>query len=153
MSRLKMAAVAAALTFAPLGAAVAQDAAAPQAEAPASPAPVLNPADQAFQTQGQAFEQDNQAFMTQLQAVLGDASLDKDTKIARTDAIITEFTPKIEAFALVLKAYLVELSSRPESAEHKEAILAASENAPAQLQQAPTMLREAIKRDLDAQPQ
>lgn len=148
MSRLKMAALAAALTFAPLGAAVAQEAA-----APVSPAPVLNPADQAFQTQGAAFEQDNQVFMGQLQAVLGDAALDKATKTARTDAIITEFTPKIEAFAVVLKAYLVELSGRPESAEQKDAILAASEAAPAQLQQAPTMIREAIKRDLDAQPQ
>lgn len=150
MSRLKLAALAATLAFAPIGAAVAQDAA---AETPTSPAPAMSPADEAFQAEGQAFEQENQTFMAELQAVLGDASLDKAAKTTRTDAIITQFTPKLEAFAGVLKAYLVELSGRPESAEQKDAILAASETVPAQMLAAPATLREAIQRDLNAQPQ
>lgn len=149
MSSFKITALAAALMFAPLGAAVAQDAPA----APVSPAPAMSPADEAFKAQGEAFEQANMKFMTELQAVLGDAALDKATKTARSDAAITQFTPQIEAFAVVLKAYLVELAARPENANQQTAILAASETAPAQLLAIPTTLREAIQRDLNAAPQ
>lgn len=147
MLRLKMAALAAALAFAPLSPALAQE-----AEAPVTAAPQMSPADEAFQAQGVAFEAENQKFMAALQAVLGDATLDKPTKIERSDAIITAFTPQIEAFSGVLKAFLVELSSRPENAARSAEILAASETVPAQLLSAPATLREAIKRDLDAQP-
>ena len=146
MSRLKMAAVAAALAFAPLSPALAQDA------APVTAEPQMTPADQAFQTQGTAFEQESQALMSGLQTIMGDATLDKATKTARTNALIDEYTPKFEAFAGVLKAYLVELAGRPERAEQSAEILAASETVPAQLLTVPGMLREGIERDLAAQP-
>lgn len=145
MSRLKMAALATVLAFAPLAPALAQ-------EAPASPAPQMSPADEAFKAQGEAFEAENQKFLAELQAILGDAALDKATKMSRSDAVITAFTPQIEAFGGVLKAYLSELANRPENAEESAAILAASETVTAQLLSAPATLRDAIKRDLEAQP-
>ena len=148
MSRLKMAAVAAALAFAPIAPAMAQEAA-----APVTAAPEISPADAAFQAQGTAFEQENQALMAALQAVMTDAALDNAAKTARTDAIITEYTPKFEAFAGVLKAYLVELSGRPESAGQSTEILAASETVPAQILAAPAMLRQGIQQALTAPPQ
>lgn len=148
MSRLKLTAIIAALALAPLAPAFAQEPAGPVA-----PAPQMSPADEAFKAQGEAFEKENQKFMADLQVIMSDASLDNETKVSRADAAIAQFTPQLEAFAAVLKAYLLELSARPENAAQSAAILSASETVPGQLLSAPATLREAIRRDLTAQPQ
>lgn len=157
MSRLKIAAVAVALGLAPFSVAHAQDAEASTPTAAAisdesvSPEPSLSPADEAFQAMSDAFEAENKKFLDELQAVIGDSNLDKTAKIARGDELIFAFTPTLEAFSVVLKDYLIERANRPENAEHKDAIMLASENLPAQIYVAPAHLREAIRRDVEMQ--
>lgn len=145
MSRLKMAAVAAALALAPMSPALAQE-----AEAPASPAPQISPADEAFQAKGVAFEAENAQLSQELQAIMTNDSLDNTTKIAQTDAILTRYAPSFTAFADVMKAYLVELANRPERTAERDQILAAADAIPAQIAGAPEMLRTQIRQSFES---
>jgi|GEM_PF-2844268 len=162
MSHLTIAAVALSLAFAPFGVSQAQDSDAtaqtssptedaPSSDAPVTPEQALTPADEAFQVKSEAFDGENQKFLTDLQAVIGDSTLDKTAKIARGDELIFAFTPTLEAFSVVLRDYLIERANRPENADQKDTILRASENLPAQLYVAPAHLRDAIRRDVEAQ--
>lgn len=155
MSRMMIAAAAASLALASFGPALAQDATpnataqAPAAEAPQG-APVMNPADQAFQEQGTAFEAETRQMGVELQAVMEDAALDNAAKTERTNAILDRYQPRFDAFAGVLKAYLTELANRPERTAEREQILAAAESAPAQLSAAPNAIRTSIQQALTA---
>lgn len=147
MSRLTLAAAAAvfAVCAAP---AVAQDA------APAAPAvtaaPAMSPEETAFEAKGVAFEAESRQLGVELQAVMEDASLDAATKKTRTDAIITRYEPRFEAFAGELESFLRAMAARPERAAQKDQILAAAEAAPAQLRAVPAQIRTSIEQALAA---
>lgn len=162
MSRMMFAAAAATLALASFDPALAQDggpaqtpasqtpaAQAPAAEAPQG-APVMNPADQAFQDQGTAFEAETRQMGVDLQVVMEDDTLDNAAKTERTNAILDRYQPRFDAFAGVLKAYLTELANRPERTAEREQILAAAESAPAQLSAAPNAIRASIQQALSA---
>ena len=86
----------------------------------------------------------------ELQAVMEDASLDAATKKSRTDAIITRYEPRFEAFAGELESFLRAMAAVPERAAQKDQILAAAEAAPAQLRAVPAQIRASIDQALAA---
>ena len=147
MSRLTLAAAAAAL-IACAAPAVAQDV------APAAPAvtaaPAMSPEETAFEAKGQAFDAETRQMGVELQAVMEDASLDAATKKTRTDAIITRYEPRFEAFAGELESFLRAMAAVPERAAQKDQILAAAEAAPAQLRAVPAQIRASIDQALAA---
>lgn len=147
MSRLTLAAAAAAL-IACAAPAVAQDVA-PTAPAVAA-APAMSPEETAFEAKGQAFDAESRQMGVELQAVMEDASLDAATKKTRTDAIITRYEPRFEAFAGELESFLRAMAAVPERAAQKDQILAAAEAAPAQLRAVPAQIRASIDQALAA---
>ncbi|MBB4797033.1 hypothetical protein HNP32_000747 [Brevundimonas bullata] len=147
MSRLTLAAAAAAL-IACAAPAVAQDVA-PAAPAVAA-APAMSPEETAFEAKGQAFDAESRQMGVELQAVMEDASLDAATKKTRTDAIITRYEPRFEAFAGELESFLRAMAAVPERAAQKDQILAAAEAAPAQLRAVPAQIRASIDQALAA---
>lgn len=147
MSRLTLAAAAAAL-FVCAAPAVAQDAA-PAAPAQA-PARTPSPEEVAFQARGEAFEVEAQAMGGKLETIMGDAALDAATKKSRTDAVLAEYEPKFGAFADELAAFLKVMAEKPENAEQKDQLLAAAEAAPAQIRGVPAQVRTSIEQALAA---
>lgn len=150
MSRLTLAAVAAALTVCAAPAAVAaQEAAQNAAAAEAAPAP--SPEEAAFQAKGQAFQAATQRMGGELEAVMQDEALDAATKKARTDAIITQYEPAFAAFADDMAVFFRLMADKPEHADEKEQILAAAEAAPAQIRTLPAQIRASIDQALAAE--
>ena len=130
MSRLTLAAAAAALAVCAAPAAVAAQDAAPAAPV-AQPAP--SPEEAAFQIKGDAFQVEAERMGAELETIMDDASLDAATKKARTDAVLTQYEPKFAAFADEYGAFLRLMAEKPENAENKADILAAADAASAQL--------------------
>lgn len=152
MSRLTLAAAAAAF-LACAAPAIAQDAV-PAAQSQAqTAAPAQSPAEVAFEAQGEAFQAESDRMGLELQAVMEDDSLDAATKKSRTDAIITQYAPKFEAFAGELESFLRAMAALPERAAQKDQILAAAETAPAQLRGVPAQIRASIDQALVAPAQ
>ncbi|HEY4585049.1 MAG TPA: translation initiation factor IF-2 [Brevundimonas sp.] len=146
MSRLTLAAAAAALAVCAAPAAFAQDA------APAAPAaqPAPSPEEAAFQAKGEAFNAEAQRMKAELDAVIEDPALDPAAKQARADAIITRYEPTFNAFADELGAFFRTFAEKPENAENKEQILAAAEAAPAQIRAVPAQIRQAVAQAVTA---
>lgn len=140
MSRLTLAAAAAALAVCAAPAAFAQDA------APAAPVaqPAPSPEEAAFEAKGEAFNAEAQRMKAELDAVIEDPALDPAAKQARADAIITRYEPTFNAFADELGAFFRTFAEKPENAENKEQILAAAEAAPAQIRAVPAQIRQAV---------
>lgn len=145
MSARLYALAAAALILAPVAPAVAQD-----APVAVQAAPTLSPEDQAFQEKGVAFEAKANQMQLELQAVVEDASLDKDTKLSRSKAIVDRYQPDFIAFAEVIKTYLTGVAGRPEAAEYREQILAGAQTTSDQILAAPGMILTSIEQALNA---
>ena len=148
MSRLTLAA--AAVLIACAAPAVAQEAAPAAQDTAVTAAPARTPEETAFEAKGQAFEAESRQLGVELQAVMDDAGLDAATKKTRTDAIITQYEPKFEAFAGELESFLRAMAALPERAAQKDQILAAAEAAPAQLRAVPAQIRASIDQALAA---
>lgn len=146
MSRLTLAAAAAALAVCAAPAAFAQDA------APAAPVaqPAPSPEEAAFQAKGEAFNAEAQRMKAELDAVIEDPALDPATKQTRADAIITRYEPAFSAFADELGAFFRTFAEKPENAENKDQILAAAEAAPAQIRAVPAQIRQAVAQAVTA---
>ena len=149
MSRLTLAAAAAALAVCAAPAVVAAQDAAPAAPA-AQPAP--SPEEAAFAAKGEAFNVEAERMGAELETIMDDASLDGATKKARTDAVLNQYEPKFAAFADEYGAFLRVMAEKPENAEKKADILAAADAAPAALRGVPGQLRTAIEAALAAPP-
>jgi len=146
MSRLTLAAAAAALAVCAAPAAFAQDA------APAAPVaqPAPSPEEAAFEAKGEAFNAEAQRMKAELDAVIEDPALDPAAKQTRADAIIMRYEPTFNAFADELAAFFRTFAEKPENAENKDQILAAAEAAPAQIRAIPAQIRQAVAQAVTA---
>lgn len=143
--------VAAAAVLAVAAPALAQEAApAPQAPA-AAPAEAKSPEEAALEAKGEAFEAQMEQMNTELEAVVQDQNKDATTKTAEANAVIDRYAPGMTTFADEVEAFLKAESEKPENAEKKSELLAASTQASAAIRSIPEQIRAGVQQAITAQ--
>lgn len=121
-----------------------------QAQAPAAP---TSPEEAALEAKAEAFEAQLEQMNTELEAVLGDAAKDAAAKTAAADAVIDRYAPAMTAFADDVEAFLKAESEKPENAERKAELVAASSAAAQSIRALPDQFRTGVRQAASASAQ